>query len=622
MDSTSVLKFWFVEKKNKWFPKDGSNAQKEMDLEVIHKYKETINICEWHKSPHGLMALIIVFDQFTRHEFRGNRVKIALYDNIALGYSKKMIENGWMELLTDAQFMFACMPFRHASNPNSLATISRKCEYLRMVKQLIDTRILQRHNNGELLKNFWKVTHEKQIQLFKDVKNSEFHDTDILDNNAMYVGGPVVDRVYDECIYKTVASKVNSKSPHYISLSGGVDSMVLAYILNITGILVIGIHIDYGNRLESSAEARFVKNWCESQTPPIIFRVKRIEDKFRRGVTDRHEYEEETKLIRFKEYQKALDEYSHGKGCINLGHNWDDIPENVLSNIATRKSILGLSGMQESNIINGVSINRPLLSIKKSDIFAFAHKFHIPYMKDTTPRYCVRGMLRHEVKPLLEKVYGTGILQSFNAMAIQSDKLATLTDSLIFEPFMKTVFQCKLGLYVNYTGFENHGYLFWKECITRMCHMMGVSSININIVRTKLEPNLVSNETVWDIGKVVNVCIADNYLYIIKSGKRSWNISSFTASHVISKYSKKISLKDIMSGQVFYVLPYLTHNQIAIEKIVSTDKKLMPWCFRGNGLDKRMKSMLPILCINSLNYPRNECVNDSKYRVFVKIELV
>ena len=56
--------------------------------------------------------------------------------------------------------------------------------------------------------------------------------------------------------------------PVHLSLSGGVDSMVLCTILAAAGrtgrppFATAAVHIDYGNRPESGAEADFVEAWC------------------------------------------------------------------------------------------------------------------------------------------------------------------------------------------------------------------------------------------------------------------------------------------------------------------------------------------------------------------------
>ena len=48
-----------------------------------------------------------------------------------------------------------------------------------------------------------------------------------------------------------------------VSLSGGVDSMVLTVLLKYLNRRVICVHINYNNRPESNEEARFLEEWCK-----------------------------------------------------------------------------------------------------------------------------------------------------------------------------------------------------------------------------------------------------------------------------------------------------------------------------------------------------------------------
>ena len=95
-----------------------------------------------------------------------------------------------------------------------------------------------------------------------------------------------------------------------VSLSGGVDSMVLVHVLLALRAArgyqyaVHAVHIDYGNRVESAAEAAFVQRWCKDRG--VSLRVRRV-DEVRRGTTARDEYERESRKIRFAEYAAALD---------------------------------------------------------------------------------------------------------------------------------------------------------------------------------------------------------------------------------------------------------------------------------------------------------------------------
>eukprot|EP01034_Spumella_vulgaris_P030676 gene30676-37927_t len=107
----------------------------------------------------------------------------------------------------------------------------------------------------------------------------------------------------------------------FISLSGGVDSMVLSKILkllitnNKSGSKlkvkqVIGIHIDYANRPESCREAAYVAQWCEELG--IDFRV-RVINEVTRGITSRDEYEKVARDIRYQFYQEVVGEVTGSK---------------------------------------------------------------------------------------------------------------------------------------------------------------------------------------------------------------------------------------------------------------------------------------------------------------------
>ena len=125
-----------------------------------------------------------------------------------------------------------------------------------------------------------------------------------------------------------------------VSLSGGVDSMViasaLAYIRNTEAekrkagpesvLRIISIHIDYGNRPESCAEAAFVERYSKQLGAEFVCR--RI-DEVSRGVTARDDYERIAREIRFDLYRQccnnaaeSCDNFANeGKVGIMLGHH-------------------------------------------------------------------------------------------------------------------------------------------------------------------------------------------------------------------------------------------------------------------------------------------------------------
>ena len=59
-------------------------------------------------------------------------------------------------------------------------------------------------------------------------------------------------------------------------------------------------------------------------------------------------------------------------------------------------------GMGEEGVSEDVPVWRPLLPHTKDEIFQFAHKFGVPYFKDTTPAWSTRGHMRNQLMPLLK----------------------------------------------------------------------------------------------------------------------------------------------------------------------------------------------------------------------------
>jgi len=66
---------------------------------------------------------------------------------------------------------------------------------------------------------------------------------------------PLIKTINDFCI-KTKEKKF------IVSLSGGVDSMVLISIIKYLGYEVIAGHINYNNRSETTIEQEFLEEWC------------------------------------------------------------------------------------------------------------------------------------------------------------------------------------------------------------------------------------------------------------------------------------------------------------------------------------------------------------------------
>lgn len=249
----------------------------------------------------------------------------------------------------------------------------------------------------------------------------------------------------------------------FFVITTGVDSMVISKILAVLKASkripideIVGMHIDYANRPESSREAAYVHTWCDMIG--LIYRCRMVNE-VTRGVTSRDDYEKISRHIRYAFYQVTIEEALQGAftsssssssssseeeetSIINVsgvmfGHHIGDVQENVISNIMRGSSPLDLSGMTETSVTNHVHVWRPLLSHDKTQIYAFAHQYGVPYFKDTTPSWSTRGKLRNQLIPLLLEVYGNGCLRNLSNLAHESDSMQDLVFQNLYAPFLK-----------------------------------------------------------------------------------------------------------------------------------------------------------------------------------------
>lgn len=270
-----------------------------------------------------------------------------------------------------------------------------------------------------------------------------------------------------------------------ISLSGGVDSMVLATIIKGLGYRLVCIHINYNNRDESRDEARFIREWTGKNEIELVFK----EIQTRREDCDREKYEKDTHDFRFRLYKETL-ESIQGARSIILGHHDDDRVENVFNNICRGKSLLGLPVMRKESTTLNVPISRPLIGKPKSLVFEFAHLHGVPYFKNTTPEWSLRGMFRMITLPHLERIYGN-VYKNILFVGQQSEQWEDFIHTNILQPFLTTSVTklddrrgYKIALDAQSRCFPE---CFWRLVLSTLHHHMNCAAPS-----TKSIQNLVS----------------------------------------------------------------------------------------------------------------------------------
>lgn len=268
-----------------------------------------------------------------------------------------------------------------------------------------------------------------------------------------------------------------------ISLSGGVDSMVLVSILNYLNFDVIAIHINYNNRDETKQEQDFIIEWCKFNNIKLYF--KEIVE-IKRNDSKRSDYESITKNIRFQFYKEIMKK--ENVNYILLGHHKDDIIENIFANICRGRNYLDLAVIRERNKINEIDFIRPMLNFHKLTIYCFAKSYDIPYFKDTTPDWSVRGKYRNVIEPAIQDTFTIQVKANLLNIANQADDWNYLIQLKIINPFLELVIfkendEEKI-IEFNIEEYKDYPFSFWYLIFMKIFNNIGQKSPSRKSIET------------------------------------------------------------------------------------------------------------------------------------------
>jgi len=499
----AAVRFWFPSlgetNESFWFTRDQSAQQQKIDSDVRERFAETLcQLCDPNLqamsylsqhcqalTPNALLGVVLILDQFSRHIHREQPGNFQRMFPVLLPFVRLLLEKRIDDSLTYLKYrLFMLLPLRHAKQRDHLTLVNaRIAEYSASLSSIIADEA-DREAAATLLHRFKENTAADTRKL-DAVEEQGFSLTDyhsvlefpILPSLPVVTAQADAQRKHP--LYKTVLQYMRQRSADLrhvvISLSGGVDSMVLAHILCDIGqtrgfaYKVVAIHIDYGNREESALEAQFVERFCELRG--IVFHQRRIEE-FKRGVTPREEYERESRSIRFQQYRLMLEQY--GAPAVVFGHHQGDLQENVFTNVMNGRSILDLCVMQEQREVLGVRIWRPMFTHPKSVVFHYAHQFGIPYFLDTTPKWSNRGKLRNELFPAMAERYGN-FQVNLSEIGQSSMDWSRVVNEMILQPLHDSVVRSELGIAVELGPYRTAPMAFWREVLRHLLHSMAQS---------------------------------------------------------------------------------------------------------------------------------------------------
>ena len=459
MSKSELIQYWFSHE-DIWF-----NCPTEIDHELKTKFSELLN--DTPVDCQEYLHYIILYDQITRHIDRVDNTQLSTeYHPKALEYSNYIIDENLLDKFTNAEICFVLLPLRHSKDRN---TIYKALNIIQDIRLRDQTDSYLRRFHYATVRSLVNINVPRCVEsTIGNIKN-----LNILDKDCRYSPGKDVD-IKDNGIVNEFKKYV-PKREITVSLSGGVDSMVCAFILKYMGYDVLAIHINYNNRECCYREVKMLSIWCQSMSIPLY--VRTIDEIQRNMKYDRTFYEDVTKEIRFKAYQFL------GRPVV-LGHNKDDCLENIISNIKKCQNYDNLNGMRPISEQNGVTVIRPMLHVGKSHIIEVANQCNIPFLQDSTPSWSERGKMRDELIPFLNQ-FDPRIIAGIMKMANHCSKITETHRKISME---STHIQQDLNKNIEiYFCEEFCDMEFWKQTFHHCQKEYGIGSVSNKSIQNMID---------------------------------------------------------------------------------------------------------------------------------------
>ena len=211
-------------------------------------------------------------------------------------------------------------------------------------------------------------------------------------------------------------------------ISGGVDSMVLLELLLrlFTGRIVV-CHVNHGLRgEESDGDEELVRGVAEEKGLRYLRAYGDVNAMAKnRGVS----VELAARDFRRECFMRWSEECS--ANVLFLAHHANDQAETVLFNLCRGGGARGISPMRKYS--ENLTVIRPLLECKRSEIVEYARTHQIKWREDSTNAHPVaaRNRLRLEVLPALEDVMQRSVVEKLSQAArLEESRILALREAI------------------------------------------------------------------------------------------------------------------------------------------------------------------------------------------------
>ncbi len=220
----------------------------------------------------------------------------------------------------------------------------------------------------------------------------------------------------------------NTDSRLLLAVSGGVDSMVMAWLFREADIEHSIAHCNFSLRgEESDSDEKFVAEYALKNNMPFL--SMRF-DTLGHAATKKISVQMAARELRYGWFSSVVS--LEGLDAVAVAHNLNDNVETFLINLMRGTGLTGLTGMGQHRD----RIIRPLLFASRAEIIAFASENKIEYREDSSNKEVkyTRNRIRHLVIPEMEKVYPgvlNAITDTMSHLSAASEIMDTYIDRMI-----------------------------------------------------------------------------------------------------------------------------------------------------------------------------------------------
>ena len=305
-----------------------------------------------------------------------------------------------------------------------------------------------------------------------------------------------------------------------LSVSGGVDSMVMLDVMNTFGYKLLVVNFDHQKRSESALDAKLVSDYCKLKNIPFVCEKLNIS-----GTN----FQEKASTLRKEKLEKIA--LNNNSKYIFTAHHADDLLETILMKISRGSNLYGYAGMQKHITSNGFHYIKPLLHISKDEIIEYSKSRNIAYLEDNTNSDDVytRNRYRHHIIPqmkienpvVLDKIisFSNQLASAFYAIRKQSSN------------FLKDAKK------VNITEFNNLDLPVKLDCLAIILEMYNIAPTEIQLNKLL---SLVEN-------KKPNIAYSINKNYFFVKSYNSFSVEEKPVKHEIDikiVFGHKIDIND------------------------------------------------------------------------------